>query len=112
MMGEEDMPEPRQWHTSEYELAGDSIPTINHVRCVVDEYDLCRRRTRLSWPRSAPRAEKDQLHLVALRGHWTRQESGTGNGRCPNEKTASIDSHLFSRLTLGFSGAARDQYPI
>jgi hypothetical protein len=37
MMGQEDVSEARQRHAGEYELAGDAIATIHHVRRIADE---------------------------------------------------------------------------
>src|SRR6185436_17903855 len=93
MVRQENVPESRQWHAGEYELARNTVATIDHVSRVVEEYDLCWRGARLSWPRSTSRAEEDQLHLVALPGRRPRPEGRTGHGCCPNEKSASIDSH-------------------
>jgi hypothetical protein len=95
MVRKENVPESRHGHTGEYELAGNTVATIDHIRRVLDEYDLSGCGARLSWPRPASRAEKDQLHLAAsLPSRRPRPEGRTGHDRCPDEKSASIDSHL------------------
>ena len=93
MVCEEDVPELRQRYVGEHKLTGDAVAAIDHVRCVVDKYDLSRRRGRLSWPWSAARTEEDQLHLVALPRRWPRPERRPRESRCPEKNLASIDSH-------------------
>ena len=101
VMRQEDVPEARQCNAGEYELARNTIATIDHVRAIVDEDDLCGRGVRLSWSRSPSRPEEDQRHSIALPGRQPRPESRTGNGRCPNEKSASTESrpHYWSTFT-------------
>jgi hypothetical protein len=95
MVRNENVPESRQRHTGKYELAGNPIATVDHVRCVVDEDHLRWCGPRLSRPRPTSRAEEDQLHLAAsLPDCQPRAEGRTGHGCYPDQKSASIDSHL------------------
>jgi hypothetical protein len=100
MVCNENVPESGQGHAGEYELPGNSVATVDHVGRVVEEYDLCRRGARPSWPRSTSRSEEDQPHLVALSDRRPRPEYGARHGRCSDEKSASIDSHLGVSLYL------------
>ena len=111
MVRNENVPESREGNAGEYELAGNPIATIDHVRRIVDEYDLRWRGPRFSWPRATSRAEEDQPHLVAaLPGRRPRPSGRAGNGR-PDEKSASIDSHLCVSRPYAHRSPARRMRP-
>ena len=60
LMRQKDMPQVRERNTSEYQLTGNAVTTVDHVCRSIDDNDLRRRRTRLSGTWTASGSQEDE----------------------------------------------------
>jgi hypothetical protein len=60
LMRQKDMPHARERNTSEHQLTGDAVTTVDHVCRSIDDDDLRWCRTRLSGTRAASGSQEDE----------------------------------------------------
>src|SRR5690348_1103197 len=91
LVGDEDVTNARERDARHHELPGDTVTTIDHVRGVVRDNHLRRRRTRLARPWTSSRSEEYEPGGTTLRNDRLgthrrctsdrcRQKSSTGGG--------------------------------
>jgi hypothetical protein len=86
---QKDVAQRRQWHIGKHKLTGHAVAAVDHIRGVVSDNDLGRRRTRLARPWSTTSPEEDQSRpcRLAFASVWLRERTHQRNSA--REKSTS-----------------------